>query len=289
LAVVLNQTAKVLAVAATGAYGRNQISFMQAAGTNIVGAVALGRKNEKIGQIPVFDTVQAAVEGTGADTAIIYAPPLGVRSAVVECADAGLGLAVAAAEFVPTHDTLYAAAYARERKMHLVGPNTAGMASPGQAMLGAITPSFTLPGKIGVISRSGTLLLAMARILTAIGAGQSTLVHVGGDVIAGTNPDEWLSLFDADDETAAILYLGEIGGTKEYALAERIATIRKPVGTFIVGRHAPAEKRMGHAGALIGSDRESAIAKQSALGEAGAIVCMSVGDVMAFGRSQAGN
>ena len=285
MAVALKSSARVLAVAATGDYGRNQIRFMQAAGTNIVGVVALGRRDEEQGGVPVFSTVQEAVEAARADTAIVYAPALGVRSAVIECADAGLKLVVAAAEFVPVHDTLYAAAYARERQMILVGPNTAGMATPGQAMLGAITPSFTKPGKIGVISRSGTLLLAVAYTVTKAGVGQSTLVHVGGDPISGSNPDEWLSWFEQDDETGAVLYLGEIGGTKEYKLAERISAMRKPVGTLIVGRHAPAEKRMGHAGALIGSFKESAAAKQSAFKEAGATVCNSVMDVVAFAQA----
>lgn len=287
MSVILDSTAKVLAVAATGPYGRNQIKFMQAAGTDIVGVVALGRGGESLLDLPVFDTVLEAVEATHANAAIIYAPALGVRSAVIECADAGLRLVVAAAEFVPLHDALYAAAYAHERKMHLVGPNTVGMATPGQAMLGAVTPAFTRPGKIGVIARSGTLTLAIARLLSESGFGQSTLVHVGGDVIAGTNPDEWLTLFDKDDDTSAIIFLGEIGGSKEYALAESISSIGKPVASLIVGRHAPAEKRMGHAGALIGSGRETADAKQEALREAGAITCDSPAALIEFAKSYA--
>jgi succinyl-CoA synthetase alpha subunit len=287
LAVILDSTAKVVAVAATGPYGRNQIKFMQAAGTDIVGVVALGRGGESLLELPIFDNVQAAVEATDANTAIIYAPALGVRSAIVECADAGLRLAVAAAEFVPLHDALYAAAYAHERKMHLVGPNTVGMATPGQAMLGAVTPSFTRPGRLGIIARSGTLTLAIARLLSESGFGQSTLVHVGGDVIAGTNPDEWLKLFDKDDDTSAVIFLGEIGGSKEYALAKSVNSANKPVASLIVGRHAPAEKRMGHAGALVGSGRETASAKQDALREAGAIVCGSPAALVEFAKAYA--
>ena len=282
MAVVLDRTAKVLAIAATGDYGSNQIRFMQAAGTNVIGAVVLGRGGETMLDLPIFDTVMEAVQATGANAAIIYAPALGVRSAVVECADAGLRLAVAAAEFVPTHDALYAAAHARQCGMVLVGPNTMGMATPGQAMLGAVTPSFTKPGRVGVIGRSGTLMLVIARLLSQAGIGQSTLVHVGGDTIAGSNPDEWLTRFDADADTSAIIFLGEIGGAKEFALAERISASKKPVAAMIVGRHAPAEKRMGHAGALIGSDRETAAAKQAALKEAGAIICNSPAAVVEF-------
>jgi succinyl-CoA synthetase alpha subunit len=285
VAVLLDKSTKVIAVAATGAYGRNQIQFMRAAGTDVVGVVALGRGGQSLLELPVFDTVEEAVSATGATAAIIYAPALGVRSALFECADAGLLLAVAAAEFVPAHDTLYAVAYARERGMHVVGPNTVGMASPGQAMLGAVAPHFTSPGSIGIISRSGTLTLLVARLLTRAGFGQSTIVHVGGDVIAGSNPDEWLGLFAQDEATSAIVFVGEIGGTKEYALAERISTTNKPVASLIVGRHAPAEKRMGHAGALVGSDRETAAAKQAALAAAGATTCNAPEAIVEFARS----
>jgi succinyl-CoA synthetase alpha subunit len=194
---------------------------------------------------------------------------------------------VVAAEFVPIHDALYAAAYAHERGTRMVGPNTVGMASPGQAMLGAVTPFFTRRGRIGIISRSGTLTLVVARLLTRAGFGQSTIVHVGGDVIVGTNPDEWLALFDDDADTSAVVYIGEIGGTKEYALAERIKASRKPVASFVVGRHAPAEKRMGHAGALIGSDRETAAAKQSALAQAGATICATPEALLEFAAANA--
>lgn len=285
MAILLDQDARVVAVAASGAYGRAQIEFMQSAGTNVTALVTLGRGGQRQGDLAVFDTVSEAAEQTGANTAMIYAPAMGVRSALMECADAGIGLAVAAAEFVPLHDTLYATAYARERGMYVVGPNTAGMASPGRAMLGAVNPSFTRPGRIGIIGRSGTLTLVIARLLSSHGFGQSTVVHVGGDSIAGTNPDEWLRLFDEDEETTAVVYLGEIGGLKEYVMAERIASMRKPVASLIVGRHAPAKKQMGHAGALIGSDRETAEAKQAAMKEAGAVICLSPADVVDFARA----
>jgi len=282
LAVALHSENKVLAVAAAGPYGRAQVKFMQSAGTNIVGSVNLGHAGERDGGIPSFDTVATAIEATGADTAMIYAPPLGVRSALIECAEAGIGLAVAAAEFVPLHDTLYAACVAREHGMLVVGPNTAGMASPGKAMLGAINPSFTRAGRIGIIGRSGTLTLVIAKLLSNNNCGQSTIVHIGGDTIAGTNPERWLELFDQDPDTSAIIYLGEIGGLKEYTVAERIATSSKPVASLIVGRHAPPERQMGHAGALIGSNRETAAAKQAALREAGAVTCQSPIELASF-------
>ncbi len=285
MAVVLDRDARVVAVAATGAYGRAQIEFMQSAGTNVVAMVALGRGGQQQGAVPVFDTVAQAVAETDANAAMIYAPAPGVRSALIECADAGIGLAVAAAEYVPLHDTLYAVAYARERGMHVVGPNTAGMASPGQAMLGAVNPSFTRPGKIGLMGRSGTLTLVIARLLSQAGIGQSSVIHIGGDSVIGTNPDQWLELFDQDEETSAVIYLGEIGGLKEFVLAERVSSAGKPVASLIVGRNAPAQKQMGHAGALIGSDRETASAKQDAMREAGATICNSPDAVVEFARA----
>ena len=275
MAVLLDGSSRVLAVGATGAYGIAQVRSMQAAGTRLVGIVAPGRGGQTVEGLPAFDRVADAVDSTGANAAIIYAPPLGVRSAVVECADGGLALAVAVAEYVPVHDVMYAAAYARQHNMRFVGPNTVGLATPGFGMLGSIAAAFTTAGPIGIIARSGTLLLTVARMLTLSGQGQSTLVHLGGDTIAGTNPHELLELFLADPGTSVVVYLGEIGGTKEDRLAETIRTAVKPVAALIVGRHAPAEKRMGHAGALVESGREAADAKRQALAAAGAIVCDS--------------
>ena len=212
MAILLDQTSRVVAYAATGAYGSHQLSFMKAAGTEIVAHVSLGRRGEIIDGVPVFDDVASAVAGTAANTAMIYSPPAGVRAALVECADNGIRLAVAAAEFTPVHDVIWAASYARERNMWICGPNTVGMATPGVAMLGAITPAFTRPGKVGVISRSGTMTMLVARELSRRGIGQSTLVHVGGDTIAGRNPHEWLAEFMQDPDTSSVAYIGEIGG-----------------------------------------------------------------------------
>ncbi len=281
MGILLDGASRVLAVAATGPYGTAQLRSMLAAGTQLTGVVALGRGGQVVEGLPVFDGVAQAVEGTGADSAIVYAPPMGVRGAVIECADAGLKLAVAVAEYVPVHDTLYAAAYARERSLRLIGPNTVGMAVPGVGVLGSIAPAFTMPGRIGLIGRSGTLLLTTARMLTQASIGQSALVHIGGDTIAGTNPHELLELFLADPETAAVIYLGEIGGGKEYRLAEVVARAGKPVAALVVGRYAPAEKKMGHAGALVESRRETAEAKCEALAEAGAHVCNSPMELVA--------
>ena len=275
MAILLDRSTRVIAVAATGPYGAAQVHYMRLAGANFVGLVAQGRGGSVQDGLPVFDLVSEAMAATGAQAAAIYAAPFGVRAAVMECADAGVKLAVAFAENVPIHDTLYAAAYAKHNGMMLIGPNTLGISTPGEALMGSLATAFTTPGDLGVIGRSGTLMLTTARILTDAGIGQSTLVHAGGDTIAGTNPHELMELFLADPATRAVAYLGEIGGSKEYRLAETIAKAGKPIFAMIVGRHAPQSKRMGHAGAMVESQRETALAKSDALAEAGAIVCNS--------------
>lgn len=284
MAVLLRRSARVVVLGATGVYGRAQVATMREAGTNIVASVSAGRGGEAIDGVSAFDSVAAAVAATQADTAMLYTPAGGARDALVECADAGLRLAAVAAEFVPLHDVLYALAYARERNMWIVGPNSLGIITPGEAVLGSIAPGFTRPGRVGVIGRSGTLTITTSRILSRRGIGQSTTVHVGGDAVAGRNPHEWLRAFLDDPATAAVAYLGEIGGGKEYAMRDLIAATAKPVVALIVGRHAPPGKRMGHAGALAGSDRETAVAKRAALAEAGARVAdspMMVADLLA--------
>ena len=284
MAVLLDQSARVVVLGATGAYGRAQVATMRAAGTRIVASVSAGRGGETIDEVAAFDTVADAVAATGADTAMLYTPAGGARDALVECADAGLGLAAVAAEFVPLHDSLYALAYARERGVWVVGPNSLGMITPEQALLGSIAPGFARPGRVGVIGRSGTLTITTSRILSRAGIGQSTAVHIGGDALAGRNPHEWLRAFLDDPATDAVAYLGEIGGGKEYAMLDLVAAATKPVVALIVGRHAPVGKRMGHAGALVGGERETAAAKRAALAEAGARVAdspMMVADLLA--------
>jgi len=280
MASILSQSTRVVAIGATGPYGRAQIEFMRAAGATIVAEVAPGRGGETSNGTPVFDRIADAVARTGGTAAMIYTPALGVRDALFESADAGIRLAVAAAEFVPLHDTMAAVAHARAKGMWVVGPNTVGISAPGKAMLGAIATDFTRPGGIGVIGRSGTLTMTTARLLTNAGVGQSLVVHVGGDTIAGANPDAWLKLMLDDPETDAVVYVGEIGGAKEYAMVEAISQTTKPVVALIVGRCAPPGRRMGHAGALVGGERESANAKREALRAAGALIAESPAGVI---------
>jgi succinyl-CoA synthetase alpha subunit len=252
----------------TGAYAARQVAAMREAGTRPVAGVALGRGGGAVEGMPLFDYL-AEVEGP-VDAAVLYTPPEGTADAVRQCAAAGIPTIVAAAEYVPLHDALHAAQAARAAGSWLVGPNTLGFCVPGEGLLGSVAPAFCMPGPVALIGRSGTLTLTVARLMTAVGLGQRIAIHIGGDAVIGRNPHEYVEALAGDERTRAVLYCGEIGGDKEYALAEALARFPKPLVATLVGRHAPADRQMGHAGALIGSARESAAAKLAALREAGA-------------------
>jgi succinyl-CoA synthetase alpha subunit len=258
---------RVAVVSPTGRYARNQVAGMIEAGTPLVGGVALGRGGTEMDGLPLYDRITELPQKP--NIALIYTPAEGVRDAVVECAEMRIETIMAVAEYVPVHDALAAARVARAAGSWLIGPNTLGIYVPGRGLLGSIAPSFCKPGRLALIIRSGTLALAMARQLTLAGIGQRIVAHVGGDTVIGRNPHEYLQALAADDATAAVLFCGEIGGDKEYAFAEAARGFPKPVYAMVVGRHAPKEKQMGHAGALIGSAREGAEAKLRVLAAAG--------------------
>lgn len=272
MAILLTPENRVVIQNVRSAYARNMIGQMRDAGTNLVAGVAPGAGGGDYLGLPVFDTVERAVERTGADAAVIYTPGHGVADAIVEAADAGVRLAVAAAEHAPTHDVAAALAHARGKGAWIVGPNSLGLLSPGTGMLCGLPPAFGLPGRVGVISRSGTLSIATLRALTASGVGQSTAVSIGGDSIIGRRPAEYARLFEADPGTDAIVVIGEIGGGKEHELADTMAEISKPVFAMIVGRSAPRGRTLGHAGALVRDVSETADAKIEALAAAGATI-----------------
>jgi succinyl-CoA synthetase alpha subunit len=258
---------RVAVIAPTGRYARNQVAGMIEAGTPLVGGVALGRGGTDMNGLPLYDRI-ADVPGQP-NIAVVYAPAEGVRDAVAACAEARIATIMAVAEYVPLHDALAAATLARDAGSWLVGPNTLGIFVPGRGLLGSIAPSFCKAGRLALIVRSGTLALAMARQLTLAGVGQRIVAHVGGDTVVGRNPHEYLQALADDEATAAVLFCGEIGGDKEYAFAEAARGFPKPVFAMVVGRHAPAQKQMGHAGALIDSAREGAAEKLAALAAAG--------------------
>src|ERR1700730_6803041 len=258
---------RVAVISPTGRYARNQVAGMIEAGTPLVGGVALGRGGTDMDGLPLYDRVGEVPQKP--NIALIYTPAEGVRDAIAECVSAGIATIMAAAEYVPVHDALAAAALARAAGSWLIGPNTLGLFVPGRGLLGSIAPSFCKPGRLAVVVRSGTVALALARQLTLAGIGQRIVVHVGGDSVIGRNPHEYLATRANDEATAAGLYCGEIGGDKEYAFAEAARGFAKPIIAMVVGRHAPEHKQMGHAGALIGSAREGAKAKLDALASAG--------------------
>jgi succinyl-CoA synthetase alpha subunit len=258
---------RVAVIAPTGRYARNQVAGMIETGTPLAGGVALGRGGTTMDGLPLYDRISDFPQKP--NIALIYTPAEGVRDAVAECAEARIPTIMAVAEYVPVHDALVAASLARAAGSWLVGPNTLGIFVPGRGLLGSIAPSFCKPGRLALIVRSGTLALAMARQLTLAGIGQRIVAHVGGDTVIGRNPHEYLQALADDEATAAVLFCGEIGGDKEYAFADAARNFPKPVFAMVVGRHAPAQKQMGHAGALIGSAREGAEAKLAALAAAG--------------------
>jgi succinyl-CoA synthetase alpha subunit len=261
---------RVVVLNPTGRYAARQVQAMREAGTPIVAGIALGQGGGMQDGLPLLDSLDDL--DTPADAAVLYTPPGATADAVRDCAASGIRTIVAAAEYVPLHDALRAARLARAAGSWLVGPNTLGLCLPGRLLLGSVSPAFCLPGDVAVLTRSGTLTLAVSRLLTAAGVGQSVVIHMGGDSVIGRNPHEYLAALADHVPTRAVLYVGEIGGDKEYALAEAISGFRKPVVAMIAGRHAPEGRQMGHAGALIGEAREGAAAKLAILREAGAFV-----------------
>jgi succinyl-CoA synthetase alpha subunit len=271
---------RVVVLSPTGRYARNQVAGMLQAGTPLIAGVALGRGGTTLDGLPLYDRV--ADVPIKPNIAIIYTPAEGVHDAIAECAAARVATIMAAAEYVPLHDALSAAAAARAAGSWLIGPNTLGVFVPGKGLLGSIAPSFCAQGGLAVIVRSGTVALALARQLSLAGIGQRIVAHVGGDSVIGRNPHEYLQALAGDEATAAVLYCGEIGGDKEYAFAQAARGFAKPIIAMVVGRHAPVQKQMGHAGALIGSARESAPAKLEALAAAGCLIAKNLEDAVAI-------
>lgn len=250
-------------------------------GTKIAAGVVPGKGGTNYRGIPVFDFVEEAMAVTDANTCLTYVPATGAAEAVIEAFEAGVGLVIYPGDGLPLHDAIRIKRSATGSNSLFVGPNTPGIISPGKAKLGFM-PSFCYrPGPLGVISKSGSLSYEVCNRLTLAGIGQSTVVGVGGDPIKGLTIGDTLHLFDLDDETEAILVLGEIGGLEEYQVAEYVqAPHSKPVAVFLVGRTAPIGRRLGHAGALIASLAESYDAKVAALQNAGVRAIATIDEVV---------
>ncbi|NPB03849.1 MAG: succinate--CoA ligase subunit alpha [Thermotogae bacterium] len=252
MAILLSKENKVLVQGITGRDGSFHTKLMLDYGTNIVAGVTPGKGGQEVHGVPVFNTVKEAVERTGADTSIIFVPARFAGDAIMEAADSGIKLIVVITEGIPVKDVMEAKAFAESKGARIIGPNCPGLITPGQAKVGIMPGRIFKEGKVGVVSRSGTLTYEIVSHLTASGLGQSTAIGIGGDPVIGTKFIDALKLFKEDPQTEAVVLIGEIGGTDEQDAADYIASeFNKPVVAFIAGRTAPKEKRMGHAGAII--------------------------------------
>jgi succinyl-CoA synthetase alpha subunit len=270
MAILIDEHSRVLVQGVTGREGAFHTARMRAAGTNVVAGVSPGKGGRPIDGLPVFDTVATAVEETSADVAVLFVPARFARDAMFEAADAGIRLVVCVTEGIPARDMAEVAAHFAATGTTLVGPNCPGVITPGQCSAGIMPSDVFLPGPVGVISRSGTLTYEVVYELTKAGIGQSTAIGMGGDPIHGVGFIECLELFDRDDDTEAIVLIGEIGGDDEERAARyALEHIWKPVVAYVAGFSAPPGKRMGHAGAIVDGSSGTAAEKQAALKRAG--------------------
>jgi succinyl-CoA synthetase alpha subunit len=255
----------------TGRDGSFHAKQMIEYGTRVVAGVTPGKGGQRFeGSVPIFDTVASAVEATGANTSVIYVPPMFAADAIMEAADAGVQLIVAITEGVPVLDMTRVYPYVKEKGARLLGPNCPGLITPGQSKVGIIPGRICTPGPVGVVSRSGTLTYEIVYQLTRAGIGQTTCVGIGGDPINGTSFIDALAAFEADPETRVVCLMGEIGGTDEQDAAAFVKErMTKPVVGFIAGQTAPPGRRMGHAGAIISGSAGTAAEKLAAFEEAG--------------------
>ncbi|GGZ39842.1 succinate--CoA ligase [ADP-forming] subunit alpha [Echinicola pacifica] len=286
MSVLVNKDSKVIVQGFTGSEGSFHAQQMIEYGTNLVGGVTPGKGgNSHLGK-PVFNSVKEAVEATGADTSIIFVPPAFAADAIMEAADAGINVIITITEGIPVKDMMVAKPYIKERGATLIGPNCPGVITPGEAKVG-IMPGFVFKtGRVGIVSKSGTLTYEAADQIAKAGLGVSTAIGIGGDPIIGTSTKEAVQLLMEDPETDAIVMIGEIGGNYEAEAAQWIKEDgnKKPVVGFIAGQTAPPGRRMGHAGAIIGGADDTAEAKMRIMRENGIHVAESpaeIGEVMA--------
>ncbi len=281
MSILVGSETRVLVQGITGKEGSFHARQCMDYGTKVVAGVTPGKGGQKFEQVPVFNTVQAAREATGADASMIFVPPPFAADAILEAADADIPLVVCITEGIPTSDMMRVHDVLQERgTTRLIGPNCPGIISPGQCKMGIMPAHIHQPGRVGVVSRSGTLTYEAVAQLTARGIGQSTCIGIGGDPIIGTSFTDALQAFVVDDDTDAVVLIGEIGGdAEEKAAAFSREHPETPVIAFIAGRTAPPGKRMGHAGAIISGGHGTAEGKIAALREAGITVAESPADI----------
>ncbi len=280
MSVLVDRNTRLIVQGITGKEGTFHTKQMVEYGTNVVGGVTPGKGGTTHENIAVFDTVSGAVEKTGANASVIYVPPPFAADAIMEAADAGLPLVVCITEGIPVADMVKVREYLAGKNTRLIGPNCPGIISPGKCKIGIMPGHIHKEGRIGVVSRSGTLTYEAVGQLSSMGLGQSTAIGIGGDPIIGTNHTDALALFEQDSETDVIIMIGEIGGTAEEEAAEFARNnVSKPIVAFIAGQTAPPGRRMGHAGAIISGGKGTAAEKMNALTAAGIKVVESPAEI----------
>ncbi len=283
MSILVDKNTRLICQGITGKAGAFHSEQCKEYGTNLVGGVTPGRGGQTAVGVPVFDTCEEAVRKTGANATMIFVPPPGAADAIMEAADAGIEVVVAITEGIPVLDMARAVAYlkANHPNVRLIGPNCPGIITPGQCKIGIMPGYIHKPGKVGLVSRSGTLTYEGVWQLTSLGIGQSTCVGIGGDPVNGTSFVDVLRMFQADPDTEAVLMMGEIGGNAEEQAAalKTSGEFTKPMAAFIAGQTAPPGKRMGHAGAIISGGSGKASDKIAALEAAGILVAKSPADM----------
>ena len=280
MAVLLDKNTRLIVQGLTGREGTFHARQAQAYGTAVVGGVTPGKGGTSHEGWPIFNTVQDAVEKTGANASVIFVPPPFAADAIMESADAGLALVVCITEGIPVLDMMKALTFLEGTTTRLIGPNCPGIISPGKGKAGIIPHNIVREGRIGIVSKSGTLTYEAIHQLTRVGMGQTTCIGIGGDPLIGTSFIDALQLFQADADTEAVIMIGEIGGSAEEDAAAWIRQhFTKPVVGFIAGQTAPPGRRMGHAGAIIAGGQGTAVEKMAALGAAGVRVVKSPADM----------
>lgn len=280
MSILVNKDTRVICQGITGKVGAFHTKGCLEYGTQMVGGVTPGKAGTTVEGLPVFDTVEEAVEKTGANATMIFVPPAFTADAILEAVDAGIQVIVAITEGVPALDMVNVYEVVRKKGVNLIGPNCPGVITPGQCKIGIMPGYIHKPGPVGVMSRSGTLTYEAVWQLSNLGLGQSTCVGLGGDPIVGTSFIDLLKMYQADPQTEAIMMMGEIGGTAEEEAASFVKQhVTKPVAAFIAGRTAPPGKRMGHAGAIISGGKGTAAEKVAALQDAGIEIAESPADM----------